>query len=76
MIVCSCNVLSDHEVRAVVGTATHRTPSHLYGCLGCRVQCGRCAYTIRKIMEEMLDPANVGCLPGSAVHAALPGEQL
>jgi len=76
MIVCSCNVLSDHEVRSVVSTATHRTPSHVYGCLGCRVQCGRCAYTIRKIVEEMLDPANGGYLVGHAAHAVPRDEQL
>jgi bacterioferritin-associated ferredoxin len=70
MIVCSCNVLSDHEVRTVVSTATYRTPSHVYGCLGCRVRCGRCAHTIRRIMDE------VSCSLGNAVHAASRDEQL
>src|SRR6266700_1996439 len=72
MIVCSCNVLSDYEVRTVVSTATYRTPSHVYGCLGCRVQCGRCAHTIRKIMDEVPDPAKIGSRPGNAVHVAPP----
>src|ERR1700692_4296906 len=36
MIVCSCNVLSDTEVRTVANTATRRTTSYVYSCLGCR----------------------------------------
>jgi bacterioferritin-associated ferredoxin len=56
MIVCSCNVLSDYDVRTVVRTATYRTPSRVYGCLGCRAQCGRCVHTIRKIMNEATNP--------------------
>jgi bacterioferritin-associated ferredoxin len=76
MIVCSCNVLSDHEVRTVVNTATCRTPSYVHGCLGCRVQCGRCAQTIRKIMEEVLDPAEIGGSVNDTVRAAFAEEQL
>jgi len=51
MIVCSCNVLSDTEVRTVANTATRRTTSYVYSCLGCRARCGRCARTIREIMD-------------------------
>jgi bacterioferritin-associated ferredoxin len=65
MIVCSCNVLSDHAVRSAVSTAAPRTTSQVYGCLGCSAQCGRCARTIRKIMDEAL--VGAGC---SAGHAA------
>lgn len=63
MIVCSCNVLSDHEVRTVVNTSAPRTTGQVYGCLGCSPQCGRCARTIRKIMDEALVGADcpVGC---------------
>jgi bacterioferritin-associated ferredoxin len=65
MIVCSCNVLSDYQVRTVARTTTYRTPSRVYGCLGCRAQCGRCVRTIRKIMDEMTTsekraPGNAG----------------
>ena len=56
MIVCSCNVLSDHDVRtAVTAEARPRTTGQVYGCLGCSAQCGRCARTIRRIMDEALD---------------------
>jgi len=61
MIVCSCNVLSDHEVRSAASNAVRRSTSHVYGCLGCSAQCGRCARTIRKIMDEALDTAATAC---------------
>ena len=58
MIVCSCNVLSDHDVRQVVtAEARPRSTGQVYGCLGCSAQCGRCARTIRRIMDEALDAA-------------------
>jgi len=52
MIVCSCNVLSDTQVRAAVAGATLRSAAQVYGCLGCSPQCGRCVATIRRIMDE------------------------
>ena len=55
MIVCSCNVLTDHDVRSVVAVpGAPRTAGEVYGCLGCSAQCGRCARTIRRIMDEAL----------------------
>ena len=62
MIVCSCNVLSDREIRSVIDTAPARpaTANQVYGCLGCSPQCGRCARTIRKIMDEALSSASCG----------------
>jgi bacterioferritin-associated ferredoxin len=67
MIVCSCNVLTDQDVRAACQAETRpRSTGQVYGCLGCSAQCGRCARTIRKIMDEALSAAdtpacNVGC---------------
>jgi bacterioferritin-associated ferredoxin len=71
MIVCSCNVLSDGEVRDAARTAARRSTSHVYGCLGCSAQCGRCARTIRKIIDEALGGAKLGCPVGCAcaMHA-------
>jgi len=57
MIVCSCNVLSDKDVRSAVQAEAPRSTSQVYGCLGCSAQCGRCARTIRRIMDEALDAA-------------------
>jgi bacterioferritin-associated ferredoxin len=53
VIVCSCNILSDQQIRSVI---SHRAPrvSQVYCGLGCAAQCGRCAGTIRQIMNEVL----------------------
>jgi bacterioferritin-associated ferredoxin len=62
MIVCSCNVLSDRDVRtAVSGSEPPRTAGQVYGCLGCSPQCGRCARTIRRIMDEAMATAACPC---------------
>jgi len=68
MIACSCNVLSDQDVRtAVQAEARPRSTGQVYGCLGCSAQCGRCARTIRRIMDEALGAAATAC-DGCAQH--------
>lgn len=57
MIVCSCNVLSDQAVRSAVEAEAPRSTSQVYGCLSCSAQCGGCARTIRRIMDEALGSA-------------------
>jgi bacterioferritin-associated ferredoxin len=53
MIICSYNVVSDHEVRTAIATgAPPRTTGDLFRCLGCSAQCGRCARSIKRIMDE------------------------
>jgi len=66
MIVCSCNVLSDHDVRSAVAAADDvpRTARQVYGCLGCSAECGRCARTIRKILDEALGACAKACCSG------------
>ena len=67
MIVCSCNVLSDHDVRAALDHATApRDAGQVYGCLGCSPQCGRCARTIRRIMDEATAAAACVRCPATA----------
>jgi bacterioferritin-associated ferredoxin len=63
MIVCSCNVLSDKDVRSAVtvAQAKPRTAGQVYGCLGCSAQCGRCARTIKRIMDEALGACEAAC---------------
>ena len=63
MIVCSCNVLSDTAIREACASldAAPRTPGQVYRCLGCSPQCGRCARTIRGIMDEALNGACETC---------------
>lgn len=64
MIVCSCNVLTDHDVRNAVVKDSPRTAGQVYGCLGCSAQCGRCARTIKKIMDEALGACATACCAG------------
>jgi bacterioferritin-associated ferredoxin len=39
---------------------TPRSTGQVYGCLGCSPQCGRCARTIRRIMDDAVAAAR-GC---------------
>jgi bacterioferritin-associated ferredoxin len=72
MIVCSCNLLSDHDVRHAVSTAADvlRNAKQIYGCLGCSAECGRCARTIKTLIDEALG----ACAP--TCHAACPHRQM
>ena len=66
MIVCSCNVLSDDDVRNAV-CASHDLPRNakqIYGCLGCSAECGRCARTIKAIIDESLGACAKACHSG------------
>ena len=66
MIVCSCNVISDHDIRQAVKSVdeTSRSPKQVYGCLGCSAECGRCARTIKSIIDEALGPCARACQTG------------
>ena len=75
MIVCSCNVLSDDDVRNAVSSAEDlpRNAKQLYGCLGCSAECGRCARTIKAIIDEALGDCAKACCPGCP-HSATGAE--
>ncbi|HSR08775.1 MAG TPA: (2Fe-2S)-binding protein [Bryobacteraceae bacterium] len=66
MIVCSCNVLSDHDVRSAVESAQDlpRSAKQIYDCLGCSAECGRCARTIKTIIDEALGACAKACCAG------------
>jgi bacterioferritin-associated ferredoxin len=66
MIVCSCNVLSDHDVRNAVNAADDavRHAKHVYDCLGCSAECGRCARTIKTIIDDALGTCAQACQAG------------
>ena len=66
MIVCSCNVLTDHDVRSAVSAADDlpRSAKQVYGCLGCSAECGRCARTIKSIIDEALGACAEACCSG------------
>jgi bacterioferritin-associated ferredoxin len=77
MIVCSCNVLSDHDVRNAVSAASGlpRSAKEVYGCLGCSAECGRCARTIKTIITEACAEACcAGCPEHSAAEDAVPAQ--
>jgi len=76
MIVCSCNVLSDQDVRSAVEAERRRSTSRVYGCLGCSALCGRCAGTIRRLMDETLGNARASSCNGCARSAAPPSSVL
>jgi bacterioferritin-associated ferredoxin len=52
VIVCSCNVLSESQVRSTIATVKScARPKHVYAALCCAAKCGRCARTIQAILE-------------------------
>ena len=53
MIVCSCNVLSDQEVRESVGARNERpSVGAVFRHMGCEAKCGRCARNIVAIVDQ------------------------
>jgi bacterioferritin-associated ferredoxin len=58
MIVCSCNVLSDDDVRKAAttcGGSSLRNAKQVYDYLGCNAECGRCAGTIKEILQKAVN---------------------
>src|SRR5438552_3700362 len=54
MIICSCNALSDLQVRDVLSASgvLPQTAGEVQRRLGCRAQCGCCARTLKAVIEE------------------------
>ena len=53
MIVCSCNRLSDRAIRgSCAATGAPARVLDVYGRLGCKPQCGKCAPTIAAILRQ------------------------
>jgi bacterioferritin-associated ferredoxin len=53
MIVCSCNVLTDVDIRASIATLDGpRRVCDVYASLGCAAKCGGCAGTICALISE------------------------
>lgn len=72
MIVCSCNALSDRAIKGVLGTGACGGMPEIFGCLGCRPQCGRCAPTVKQIIRESGASACGDCGPDTVELAAIP----
>jgi bacterioferritin-associated ferredoxin len=62
MIVCSCNVFSDAQVRSAIASSPRRPRlSRIYAALGCAAQCGRCAHTLKSILDrDFAHPEAIG----------------
>ena len=58
MIICSCNVLSDRDIRSVIEAGRTRSISQVYDCLGRSPKCGRWVRTIRRLMDKA---AGIAC---------------
>ena len=70
MIVCSCNVLTDHAIRAACSSLAPQTPGQVYRCLGCSPQCGRCMRTVRALLDE----ARAAACPASCAACPAHGD--
>jgi bacterioferritin-associated ferredoxin len=69
VIVCSCNVLSDIEVKSAIASAKARPQmSSIYASLGCAAKCGRCVSTIKTIRKEIRRSTTTNSV---AIEAAL-----
>ena len=66
MIICSCNVISDHAIRDVVTSTAVALGSaaQVYDCLGCVVQCGLCSRSVKRILDERPNACAEGELCG------------
>ncbi len=52
MIVCSCNLLTDKDIKsALASPSPPRCVREVYGALGCEAICGGCAGMIKKLMD-------------------------
>lgn len=62
MYVCSCNALTDRDIRsAIQGGATR--PSEVYSGCGRRAECGNCMPTVLCLLRE-------ACIVARARHAS------
>ncbi len=66
MIVCSCNVLSDTQVKSAIAGAPRPRMSGIYASLGCAAKCGRCTHTIKSMLDEIRQYAPVDHRPLAA----------
>ena len=65
MIVCSCNRLSDRDVRACCQNAGDLRTGDVYRALGCAPRCGRCVGAISAMLAEAKGGAcESDCRPG------------
>jgi len=56
MIICSCNVISDKDVKACAANCATcpRNARDVYRHLGTKPKCGRCVQRVQSVLEEAL----------------------
>jgi bacterioferritin-associated ferredoxin len=53
MIVCSCNVISDRDVRETLGSRPDKpSVASVFRNMGCEAKCGRCVRSIVAIVDQ------------------------
>ena len=52
MIVCSCNVIREEEIREAARARARRTPEAAYATLGCEPQCCCCLDYAQELIDE------------------------
>ena len=69
MIICSCNIISDRQLSAVLAKCG-RPPriSRIFGLLDGSVQCGRCLHSIKRLVDQLarraIAPESTECPSG------------
>ncbi len=53
MFVCSCNMLTDQDVKRAVDDGATR-PREIYAAQGCRAQCGNCVPGVLCLLRRAL----------------------
>ena len=58
MILCSCHVLSDRDIRARLREMGNRPkPQALFRAMACDPKCGRCLRSIAHLIDQTAEPA-------------------
>jgi bacterioferritin-associated ferredoxin len=78
MIICSCNVFSDQQVRSTLAGATQQVRmSQIYASLGSTARCGRCAHSIKQILNgELRSGVSVISSGGPIIDSRSPADLL
>lgn len=58
MIICSCNFLTDTEIRNCINATERPTVSQIFKLLNKQPDCGTCVKTIKSLINE-LSPADI-----------------
>ncbi len=52
MILCSCNVVSDRDIREYLHSGGRPSVGALFRQLGCEAKCGRCTRNILAVIDQ------------------------